>query len=86
MKTKLITIISVLVVIAGLAILAYPIISNMMFQKSQQELIDFYDSQINEIPEKTANITAVSLTARFSLQTHLMRMLFKLKSIRMWIC
>ena len=53
MKTKLITIISVLVVIAGLAILAYPIISNMMFQKSQQELIDFYDSQINEIPEKT---------------------------------
>ena len=53
MKTKQITIISVLVVIAGLAILAYPIISNMMFQKSQQELIDFYDSQINEIPEKT---------------------------------
>ena len=28
MKTKLITIISVLVVIAGIAILAYPIISN----------------------------------------------------------
>lgn len=53
MKTKLITIIAVLVVIAGVAILAYPIISNMMFQNSQQELIDFYDSQINEIPEKT---------------------------------
>jgi len=53
MKTKLITIIAVLVVIAGAAILVYPVISNMMFQNSQQELIDFYDSQINEIPEKT---------------------------------
>ena len=52
MKTKLITIIAVLVVIAGAGILVYPIISNMMFQNSQQELIDFYDSQINEIPEK----------------------------------
>ena len=52
MKTKLITIIAVLVVIAGAGILVYPIISNMMFQNSQQALIDFYDSQINEIPEK----------------------------------
>ena len=64
MKTKLITIIAVLVVIAGAGILVYPIISNMMFQKSQQELIDFYDSQINEIPEKTKDSMMVpSFTA-----------------------
>ena len=52
MKTKLITALAVVVVLAGAGILIYPVISNMLFQNSQQELINYYDSQVTEIPEK----------------------------------
>ena len=50
MKIKLITAIAVMVVIIGAGILVYPIISNMLFQNSQQDLIDYYSNQVGEIP------------------------------------
>lgn len=49
MKNKIITIAAVLIVLTGAVILMYPIVSNMLFQNSQQELIDYYDNQIKEL-------------------------------------
>lgn len=51
MKTKLITITAVAIVLAGLTLLLYPVISNMLFRSSQQELIDYYNEHISELPE-----------------------------------
>lgn len=52
MRTKIITLAAVLIVLAGAGILMYPIISNMVFQNSQHELIEFYEKQIHDIPEE----------------------------------
>lgn len=55
MRNKLITLAAVLVVIAGAAILIYPIVSNMLFQNNQQKLIDYYENQVNEMDPQVRN-------------------------------
>ncbi len=55
MKTKIITIAAAAVVLAGLVILLYPVVSNLLFRSSQQELIDYYDAQVSELPPEQIN-------------------------------
>ncbi len=55
MKTKIITLAAVLVVLAGAVILVYPIVSNMLFQHSQQELIDYYENQVQKLQPEEKN-------------------------------
>ena len=55
MKTKLITAAAVLIVLIGFGILLYPVVSNMIFQKGQEELITYYENQIKEIPAEEIN-------------------------------
>ena len=55
MKTKFITAAAVLVVIIGFGIVLYPVISNMIFQEGQEELITYYENQIKEIPPEEIN-------------------------------
>lgn len=52
MKNKVITLAAVLTVLVGLGILLYPIVSNLIFQNSQQELIEFYENRVYELPEQ----------------------------------
>lgn len=52
MKTKLITLFAILIVLTGAGILAYPVVSNILFQNSQQELIDYYDKQVRSMKEE----------------------------------
>lgn len=52
MKRKLITFLAAAGMLIGAAILLYPVVSNMQFRNSQQELIDYYENQVREIPEK----------------------------------
>ena len=52
MKRKLITLLAIVGMIIGAVILLYPVVSNMQFRNSQQELIDYYENQVQEIPEK----------------------------------
>ena len=55
MKTKIITVAAALVVLAGLVILLYPVVSNMRFRSEQQELIDYYEEQIQQTPPEQVN-------------------------------
>ncbi len=55
MKTKLITLFAVLIVLAGAGILVYPVISNILFQNSQQELIKYYDNQVQQLAPEQKN-------------------------------
>ncbi|MBQ3666023.1 MAG: class C sortase [Lachnospiraceae bacterium] len=50
MKRKVITLLAVLIVLGGIIMLMYPVVSNRQFQKSQQELISYYENQVQEIP------------------------------------
>lgn len=51
-KRLLITLLAVLIVLSGVGILLYPIISNRQFQKSQQKLIKYYENQMQESPKE----------------------------------
>lgn len=46
---------AVLVVLAGLTLLLYPMVSNSLYQKKLQEQVAFYDNQTKELPEETIN-------------------------------
>ena len=57
MKKRLITAIAILTVLAGLGILAYPVVSNILFRNSQLELIEFYEKQVRELrPEQKSKM------------------------------
>lgn len=50
MKNTVVKIISILIVLCGLGFIAYPIASNLLFEHTQQEIADYYDSQVSEVP------------------------------------
>ena len=52
MKRKLITLLAVAGLLLGAVILLYPVVSNIQFRNSQQELIDHYENSVQAIPEK----------------------------------
>ena len=48
MKQKILTILAILVFLAGLSLLAYPVVSNLLYEKEQEELMEHYDSIVGE--------------------------------------
>lgn len=53
MRQKIITIFSILILLAGIGLLAYPAVSNLYYEKQQENLTDYYDSKVTEeIPEE----------------------------------
>lgn len=47
-KQKLLAILTVLVFLAGLSLLAYPVVSNLLYEKEQEEIMKHYNSIISE--------------------------------------
>ncbi|MBS5734655.1 MAG: class C sortase [Clostridiales bacterium] len=52
MKRILIRIFSVLILLAGAGIMLYPIISNSLYEKRQNELTEYYEQTMNELPKE----------------------------------
>ena len=48
MKQKILTILAILVFLAGISLLAYPAVSNLLYEKEQEELMEHYDSIAGE--------------------------------------
>lgn len=48
MKQKILTILAIMVFLAGLSLLAYPVVSNLLYEKEQEELMEHYDSIAGE--------------------------------------
>ena len=48
MKQKILTILAILVFLAGISLLAYPVVSNLLYEKEQEELMEHYDSIAGE--------------------------------------
>ena len=40
MKQKILTILAILVFLAGISLLAYPVVSNLLYEKEQEELME----------------------------------------------
>lgn len=55
MRNKIITLVAVAIIVAGTVILLYPVVSNIQFLNSQQELAEYYENQIQDIPEEEVN-------------------------------
>lgn len=52
MWRKCITVLSILVFVAGIGVLAYPVVSNLYYESQQEKLTEYYDSLITDtIPE-----------------------------------
>lgn len=47
-KQKLLAVLTVLVFLAGLSLLAYPVVSNLLYEKEQEEIMKHYNSIISE--------------------------------------
>ena len=52
MKRKVFTVLAVLFMIAGIGILLYPAVSNLMYEQRQKELAEYYESIVTEMPEE----------------------------------
>ena len=48
MKQKILMILAILVFLAGISLLAYPAVSNLLYEKEQEELMEHYDSIVGE--------------------------------------
>lgn len=48
MKQKILTILAIMVFLVGLSLLAYPAVSNLLYEKKQEELMEHYDSIVGE--------------------------------------
>lgn len=48
MKQKILTILAIMVFLVGLSLLAYPAVSNLLYEKDQEELMEHYDSIVRE--------------------------------------
>lgn len=48
MKQKILTILAIMVFLVGLSLLAYPAVSNLLYEKEQEELMEHYDSIVRE--------------------------------------
>lgn len=55
MKRKIFTAIAVLVMLAGIAVMLYPLVSNLLYERQQEELTEFYADKAEEIPEEEKN-------------------------------
>lgn len=55
MKKKILIALAVLVMLTGAAMAVYPLIVNGLYQKQQEELADYYDSVVYELPEEQSN-------------------------------
>ncbi len=60
MKGKIISLAALLVMLAGAAMLLYPVVSNAIYQAQQQQLIDYYNQTSADMPadEKSAERAA----------------------------
>lgn len=52
MKRKIFTAIAALVMLAGIAVMLYPLVSNLLYERQQEELTEFYADKAEEIPEE----------------------------------
>ncbi len=52
MKRKIFTVLAILVILTGLVLLFYPMISNMLYQRKQQDMIEYYDNLVYERPKE----------------------------------
>lgn len=48
MKQKILTKLAIIVFLAGISLLAYPVVSNLLYEKEQEELMEYYDSIVGE--------------------------------------
>lgn len=55
MKRKIFTAIAVLVMMVGIAVMLYPLVSNLLYERQQEELTEFYADKAEEIPEEEKN-------------------------------
>ena len=51
-KNRVITVILVLVLIAGLGVLVYPFVSNMLHDRKQDEIITEYDEKLENLDQE----------------------------------
>lgn len=53
MGRKIATVLTVIIFILGIGLLAYPVVSNLAYEKEQKELTDYYDNLVTEtMPEE----------------------------------
>lgn len=52
MKRRIFTIIAVIIMLAGIGIMLYPIISNLLYERQQNELVEFYGQTAEEMPQE----------------------------------
>lgn len=52
MKRKVFTVLAVLIMTAGIGILLYPVVSNLLYEQRQKELTEYYDNIVTELPEE----------------------------------
>lgn len=52
MKQRVVNIIAVLAILAGLVVLLYPMVSNILYEENQQKLVDYYASIAVDVPEE----------------------------------
>lgn len=53
MRQKIITVLTILVLLAGIGLLAYPAVSNLYYERQQENLTDYYDNMVTEdIPDE----------------------------------
>lgn len=55
MKRKIFTAIAVLVMMVGIAVMLYPLVSNLLYERQQEELTEFYADKAEEVPEEEKN-------------------------------
>lgn len=55
LKQWKIRILAVLVLLVGVGLMGYPVLSNLVFEKRQQELADYYESMVVEIAPEERN-------------------------------
>lgn len=60
-KPRLVTIFSLILILAGLGLTAYPIISNILAQKNASEAIEDYDDQIQDMDEEKIDAVKESM-------------------------
>ncbi len=52
MKKRIINLLTILIVLIGAVVLLYPMVSNMLYQRSQKERAEYYDNMVQELPEE----------------------------------
>ena len=51
MKKTLVKIIAILSVLVGVGLMAFPLVGNLLFEKQQEAIVEYYETQVSEYPQ-----------------------------------